>query len=161
MEINWESQLAQLLDRLASSQAGLLGLLSKKHQLLMQRDHAGLAALASEEQQLCSELKACHEERQQLLAQAAEAGLPADSIRSLSAALPQQQAQSVQSQLDASQQRSHLLKHQSISQWVVVQRTLLHLSQMLEIIATGGHAKPTYGKGDSAGQSGSLMDQAV
>jgi hypothetical protein len=42
-----------------------------------------------------------------------------------------------------------------------VQRTVLHLSQMLEIIATGGRTQPTYGNSPRAHRGGSLIDQAV
>ena len=49
----------------------------------------------------------------------------------------------------------------SLAQWVAVQRTVLHLSQMLEIIATGGRSQPTYGMGVGSQRSGALMDQAV
>ncbi len=55
--------------------------------------------------------------------------------------------------------RARLLQHQSLTNWVFVQRTLIHLSQMLEIIATGGRLHPTYGKGDTADTSGNLVDQ--
>ena len=161
MEFNWESDLAELLDRLAAAQQNLLGLLSRKHTMLRSRDHEALATLAEEEHQLCCELQACHDQRQLLLERAAAEGLPADSIQSLADALPKENAQTLQQPLDASRQRSQLLRHQSLAQWVVVQRTLLHLSQMLEIIATGGQLKPTYGNGGVAANSGSLMDQAV
>ena len=39
-----------------------------------------------------------------------------------------------------------LLQHQSLTNWVLAQKALLHVAQMLEIIATGGRLKPTYGK---------------
>lgn len=161
MDINWESELAQLLARLATSQQDLLGLLSRKHDLLLQRDHAGLAELAPQEAALCTELQACHDHRQQLLDQAAAAGLPADSIRSLTKALPANQSESLQQPVEEASERAKLLRHQSLSQWVVVQRTLLHLSHMIEIVATGGQIQPTYGKGTANENSGSLMDQAV
>ncbi len=161
MDITWESELAELLERLAETQQDLLGLLSRKHDLLLARDHEALSALAPEEQRLCTQLQACHERRKQLLERAAEAGLPADSIEALTSALPSESAQSLRQPIDESRRRSQLLRHQSISQWVVVQRTVLHLSQMLEIIATGGQLQPTYGKGGPAENSGSLMDQAV
>jgi hypothetical protein len=161
MDIPWESELAQLLQRLAKTQQQLLELLAQKHDLLLGRDHQGLAALAPQEEALCLELQACHDHRQHLLEQAAEAGLPADSIQSLTKALPAEQAQGLLQPIDETNQRSQLLRHQSLSQWVVVQRTLLHLSHMLEIVATGGQLKPTYGKDAASTNSGSLMDQAV
>lgn len=161
MDIAWESEIAALLERLATSQQQLLDLLSQKHDLLMKRDHQGLALLASQEAAISEELQACHDHRQRLLDQAGSEGLPADSIQSLSAALPEDEAQSLQKPIKESILRTKLLRHQSISQWVVVQRTVLHLSHMLEIIATGGQLKPTYGKDGGIENSGSLIDQAV
>ena len=161
MDIQWESEIAQLLGRLGTTQDRLLKLLSKKHDLLKQRDHHGISTLAEEEQSLCNDLQECHSQRQRLLDQAAHAGLPADSIQSLAQALPEDRASTLQKPLNESMHRSHLLRHQSFTHWVVVQRTLLHLSQMLEIIATGGRQQPTYGKDGSTQNSGALMDQAV
>ena len=161
MEIHWESELAELLSRLSTSQQQLLSLLSSKHELLMKRDHQGLQDLAPREAEICAELQACHERRQHLLEQAELAGLPSDSIRSLSEALPKEDREKLQSPIKESMERSRLLRHQSIAQWVVVQRTLLHLSHLLEIFATGGQSQPTYTKGGATGSSGALMDQAV
>ena len=161
MDIHWESELAELLDQVSGTQQALLGMLTKKHDLLLQRDHQALAALAPEEEKLCADLQACHQRRQQLLDQAAAAGLPADSIHALTTALPDDSSQKLRQPINRTVERSKLLQHQSIAQWVVVQRTVLHLSQMLEIIATGGQLQPTYGKGGPADNSGSLMDQAV
>ncbi len=161
MDIHWEAELAELLGRLSAAQQQLLSLLSRKSDYLLNRDHQGLAALASEEQALCDELQACHERRQALLGQAEAAGLPSDSIQSLTAALPREQIKPLEKPLQEAVQRSRLLRHQSVAQWVVVQRTVLHLSQMLEIIATGGRSKPTYGNGSATTDSGALMDRAV
>jgi len=161
MDINWASELAELLSRLSETQKQLLALLANKHKLLMNRDHEGLAALATDEQSLCEELKSCHERRQEILEQAASAGLPSDSIQSLATTLPEQQSQTLRTSIDESMERSHLLRHESVTQWVVVQRTMLHLSHILEIIATGGQTQPTYGKGGVTENSGALMDQAV
>ena len=161
MNINWESELAELLNRLSTSQQQLLSLLATKHDLLLSRDHDGLAQLAPKEQELCDELQSCHTRRHELLEQAAQAGLPSDSIQSLSEALPEEEANTLRKPVQESLERSRLLRHQSISQWVVVQRTLLHLSHLLEIFATGGQTQPTYRKGGSTESSGALMDQAV
>jgi len=161
MEIHWEFEVAQLLSRLGTTQQQLLDLLSRKHDLLIARDHEGLTSLVHQEELLAAELEACQSRRQQLLDQAATAGLPADSIQSLASALPEENAEILRQPLDESIKRSQLLRHQSVAQWVVVQRTLLHLSHMLEIIATGGQGQPTYGKDGAVEKSGALMDQAV
>ncbi len=161
IEMDWEAELADLLSRLNDAQQRLFDLLSRKRELLIGRNLNELAALAPEEELLCAELQACHDRRQELLAQAASVGMPGDSIRALANRLPREQAKGLQQPLDEAQRRSQLLRHHCMSQWVAVQRTMLHLSHLIEIIATGGQLKPTYGKGAAPAQSGTLMDQAV
>lgn len=161
MELHWETELAQLLSRLSGAQQQLLVLLDRKRECLVNRDGAGLSALLPQEQELCAELEACHVRRQELLAQAAADGLPSDSIRTLADNLPLGSTQSLKQSIDEANRRSRLLRHQSMAQWVAFQRTMLHLSHMIEIIATGGQLKPTYGRGGTSTSSGALMDQAV
>lgn len=161
MDMHWESELAELLGRLSDAQQLLLSLLDLKRQCLVQRDSAGLLALLPQEEELSNELQACHDRRQELLAQAAAEGLPGDSISSLAEKLPGGSSPSLKLSLNEARKRSQLLRHQSMAQWVAVQRTMLHLSHMIEIIATGGQLKPTYGRGGASHASGALMDQAV
>jgi len=161
MDIQWDTELAELLGRLSDAQRQLLTLLTKKADLLASRDHQGLAALMPEEESLCAELQACYQRRQSLLAEAEEAGLPSDSILSLAETLPTETEKPLEKSVQESVERSRLLRHQSVTQWVVVQRTLLHLSHMLEIIATGGQSEPTYGNGGASTSSGALMDRAA
>jgi hypothetical protein len=117
--------------------------------------------MAGREQELAARLQACHERRQQLLAQASADGLPSDSIESLSGQLPAAKRDRVQASIREAAARTQLLQHQSLTNWVLVQRSLLHLSQLIEIIATGGQSKPTYGKGSDRGASGALVDRAA
>ncbi len=163
---DWESEVTSLLQRLSAAQRNLLSLLSSKQKLIATSDHEKLAALTPQEEAISAELDACLLLRETLLKQAALEGKPSDSIHSLVSALPNEQSSSLETPLKQASKHAKLLHHQSLSQWVVVQRTLLHLSQMLEIIATGGRPQPTYEKGTRSqtkprATSGSLMDQAV
>jgi hypothetical protein len=161
MEPSWESELAKLLGELLVVQGELLAILVKKRELLVASDGAGLAALAPQEEKLVAGLQQCVQRRQQLLARAAEEGLPAVSIRALAKALPLTERGRWDESIRLASSRARLLRHHSLTNWVVVQRTLLHLSQMLEIIATGGRLKPTYGGGEAAQPSGALVDRAA
>ena len=161
MDIPWESELARLLSRLGVAQQQMLDLLNRKRELLIQRDHQALAQLAPEERRLSLELQACLVNRQELLAHATSAGQPGDSVRSLVDSLPPEQAQPLLQPIDEAQRRAHLLRHHCLAQWVAMQRTMLHLSHLIEILATGGQIKPTYGRGGTTAASGALMDQAV
>ena len=157
----WETDIGALLTELADVQSALLSILGEKRQILAAGNHEALTAMAVREQQLVDRLQACHDRRQQLLARADTEGLPADSIRSLSDRLPAESRGLVQASIREAADRSRLLQHQSLTNWVLVQRTLLHLSQLIEIIATGGRPKPTYGKGSDHQSSGALVDRAA
>jgi hypothetical protein len=161
MNDNWESEIAGLLAELSDVQGALLEALHEKRALIAANNHEGLAAIAPREQQLFERLQTCHQRRQQMLDRAAGDGMPADSIRSLSEHLPAHRRDAVQATIREAENRSRLLQHQSLANWVLVQRTLLHLSQMIEIIATGGRSRPTYGKGSDRAPGGALVDQAA
>ncbi len=161
MSDNWESDIAELLTDLSDVQTGILDVLNEKRSLIAGGDHQALAALAGREEQLVERLQGCHNRRQQLLERAAADGLPADSIRALAGALPGDARTRMHPRIQDARQRSRFLQHQSLTNWVLVQRSLLHLSQLIEIIATGGRMKPTYGNGSDRQDSGALVDRAV
>jgi hypothetical protein len=161
MADNWESEIADLLAELSDVQTAVLDTLHEKRRILATNDHEALKSIAEREQQLIVRLQVCHERRQQMLARAAGEGMPADSIRSLSERLPAEGRDRVQASIREAADRSRLLQHQSLTNWVLVQRTLLHLSQMIEIIATGGRPRPTYGKGSDRAPGGALVDRAA
>ncbi len=161
METGWDSQLAKLLTDLLTVQDETLDVLSKKRELLVSADTEGLAALGQQEEKLIERLQQCLGRREELLERAAAEGLPSDSLRSLTQALPKSQRKELPSQMKLAAARSRLLQHHSLTNWVLVQRTLIHLSQMLEILATGGRLQPTYDKGGSVAASGALVDRAA
>ncbi len=156
-----ETDIAALLDELSAVQSELLTVLQRKRQCLLDQNAAGLADIAADETQILLRLQACHDRRGELLADAASEGRPADNLRALAGTLPRMQRRAVETQIRDAESRSRLLQHHSLTNWVVTQRTLLHLSQLLEIIATGGRIKPTYGGGESSSPGGSMLDHAA
>ncbi|HUT11149.1 MAG TPA: flagellar export chaperone FlgN [Thermoguttaceae bacterium] len=161
METSWESELAALLTELLATQDEVLKILARKRELLRTADTDGLMALGPEEEKLVGRLQQCMKRRGELLDRARREGLPSTSIRALTQALPRSQRGALDRQVRLAGSRGRLLQHHSLTNWVVIQRTLLHLSQLLEIIATGGRLQPTYGEGEPVRASGSLVDRAA
>lgn len=161
METSWESELAKLLNDLLAAQDELLEILTRKRELLVANDTEGLMAIGPQEEKLIGALQECMKRREELLARAGQEGLPTASIRALAQALPRAQRGQLQERVQLAGSRARLLKHHSLTNWVVIQRTLIHLSQMLEIIATGGRLQPTYGEGEPVHASGGLVDRAA
>jgi flagellar biosynthesis/type III secretory pathway chaperone len=157
----WETALADLLGELSGIQSDLLAVLTDKRSRLLGSDTSSLPALQAREEELVQRLQACQERRQALLARASEEGLPSNNLTNLADALPAPQRKQIAPQIREASARMRLLQHHSLTNWVLVQRTLIHLSQLLEIIATGGRLKPTYGKDDVVPSGGALVDQAA
>jgi flagellar biosynthesis/type III secretory pathway chaperone len=156
--MDWEGELAALLGELSSVQGELLDLLTNKRQRIAERDLEGMQQLQPREAELCRRLELCHKRRNDLLEQASNRGLPGDSIRKLADSLPGRPAH-LGKQVKEASQRMRLLQHHSLTNWVLAQRSLLHITQLLEIVATGGRLQPTYGKGASSHARGALVDQ--
>ena len=159
MQASLESDVAQLLTDLVAGQDQLLLLLGRRRELLAAADPQGLAAVAAEEERLLARLHECLARRERLLAQAASDGRPATSLQARAKTLPAAERGPLGRQLAAAGARARLLQHQSLINWVVIQRTLIHLSQLLEIIASGGRLQPTYGQGNASRASGALVDR--
>jgi hypothetical protein len=158
---DWDAAFAALLAQLSAAQQQLLALLARKRQMIVAGDHRGLAAAQAEEQELGAALAACQQRRQELLDQAQQEGYGAGTLTALNQGLPGAAALRRRRELEEAQRRSQLIRHECLAQWVAVQRSVLHLSQMLEIIATGGRSRPTYGDTGPHGPSGSLIDQRM
>lgn len=153
--------LALLLSDLSTVQADLLRVLRCKTDLLVARDVAGLQELQSAEAELIERLRDLQTRREELLEQAHSHGLLGESLHEVASRMPDPPRRRLKSAVEAARSQSRLLQHQSLANWVLAQRSLIHLSQLLEIVATGGRPRPTYGDKQSLRASGALMDQAV
>ncbi len=160
MDGSWEAELAGLLGDMLAVQEELLGLLTRKRKLLAAADIAGLSALGPDVQRLTEALQGCIERREKLLDRARAEGKPSSSLRALVGSDPRAERQRLGESVSLAASRARLLRHHCITNWVVVQRTLLHLAQLLEIIATGGKLQPTYGR-EAVQASGALVDRAA
>jgi hypothetical protein len=156
--LDWETEIAALLDELSSVQDELLAVLALKREQLVAGDLTSLAEIQIREEQLAERLKRCQEQRSDLLAAARKAGLAGDSLGKLVGVASGRNCSKLGEQVNAASARMRLLRNESITNWVLAQRALLHVSQLVEIIATGGRLQPTYGEGESVHSRGSLVN---
>ena len=161
MQTAWDAEIAAFLTRLSTVQQRTLEVLMRKREAIVAADSAALVAAGQVEQEIITSLQECLDDRQRLLNRARAEGLPSQSLHRLTEALPHNLRKGLTEQVRQATQRARLLHHHSVVNWVVVQRTVLHLSQLLEIIATGGRLRPTYGRESRNQASGALVDRAV
>lgn len=158
--LDLESQLAELLSVLSNVQADLLDILALKREMMAKCDTHGMAQLQSREVELNDRLQSCADRREELLQIASGEGFTANTISQLAQQMSSNQRKNLEHDIKRVSSRMRLLQHQGLINWVLAQRSLLHVSQLLEIIATGGRLQPTYGKGESVHARGSLVDRA-
>jgi hypothetical protein len=155
----WENQTAGFLRQLSDVQRSLMQVLSDKRAQMVANDVQAMETTQVREQELIERLTLLREDRQELLRQASEQGLPGDSIRSLASVVNTGQQGDLNSVVkDATHQMRHI-QNETLTNFVLAQQTVLHLSQILQIIATGGRIEPTYEEENSANQGGTLVDQ--
>jgi hypothetical protein len=157
--LNFEAEISALLDDLSSVQSELLEVLRQKRDALSSANVARLAALQPQEEQLAIRLTHCQERRNALLLAAREQGLPNENVAKLATKVSGGKRGGLGQKVKAANSRMRLLQHHSFANWVLAQRSLLHVSQLLEIIATGGRMQPTYGDKESVHARGSLLNQ--
>ena len=154
-----EEDLVGLLEELSQVQDELLDVLARKRQCMAVGDARGMIDLQPAEHTLGQRLQQCHDRRAELLTEATHQGLPGGSLGDLASALERQGGGDLRREVKQSSARMRLLQHQSLANWVLAQKALLHVAQMLEIIATGGRLRPTYGKDTGQQARGALVDQ--
>lgn len=156
----WDSEFASLLDDLSSLQSELLDVLNQKRNRLSKPNITDADELQPKEIELVNRLQGCQTRRQQLLDQAVSDGHQAKNLRTVVRSFPAERRKAIEPQILQVQSQTRLLQHQALTNWVIAQKTLIHLSQLLEIIATGGRLQPTYGMiGADAPSGGALLDQ--
>ena len=153
-----ENQLGELLGELSHVQEELLEVLTAKRDQIAANDMTAAAELQPRTEQLCDRLQACHARRSELLASTQINGRSPETLGELVSSLPLRDTGGLTKQVKEMGSRVRLLQHQSLTNWVLAQRSILHLSQLLEIIATGGQLQPTYGSTGGRDPSGALVD---
>ena len=160
-ELDCEVQLANLLEELTDLQKQVLGVLGEKRRYMAAADREGMIKLQAREQELCEALQQCHDRRAVLLKEASEHGWAVDSLSDLATMLQERGRRDLRKTVKTASTRMRLLQHNCLTNWVLAQKALLHASQMLEIIATGGRLQPTYGDHTGRTAGGALVDQEV
>lgn len=162
MGTDWERELADFLNELITIQGHVLTYLREKRTCLANADVEGLAALVPRCEYIQSRLQRCLDRRVELLNKARQEGFSADNVRTLAESAGVSRA--VSNRLAEAAHNMRLLQIHNLTNWMLNQRALMHLSQLIEIIATGGQRAPTYEKRGAPvcdGVQGSLLDQSI
>ena len=112
-------------------------------------------------------LEQLHQERDAILALAAQMGFEATSatgvVAKLIEAVPSvaEQGKALFRRLKSSSTRLAHVRGRSLSAWVLARRAMLHNDQMLRVLTDGGAARPTYGRPKPATSHGAIFNRCA
>ena len=148
---SWDGKLATYLQDLVDAQGELLAFLRRRRETLVSGEPEATTALNAEETQLAERLGELHQRRAALMT---EAGDPA----SLEDAARRRGSDAAPGGLWEDARRNvGLLRHECVVNWLLTQRTLLHVSQLLQRVFRGDATYSAAGKPSQA-QGGTLLD---
>lgn len=157
--INLEQETASFLQELSDVQADLLAVLHRKREQMVANDLEAMEQTMVSEQALLERLDQLRDSRQALLTNAKGKGMPAESVHSLAKALEADDGHGLSRQASEAKNAMRHIQNETLTNFVLAQQTVLHLSQLLQIIATGGKIRPTYETENASNQGGTLVDQ--
>ena len=152
----------QFLANLERIQGTLVELFADKRRLLVSADNRQLQLLAERESAAARGLQAVVSERNRLLLEARRAGWPA--VRTLGELLAQLGAAAQadwSDRLRRAEETAAHLRRESWVHWIISHRCYNHYTELLDLIAQGGTASPTYSRQANRAVSGGVVLDAT
>src|SRR5579872_3469009 len=169
MRLTLLHELAQFLTALEQTQQELLTLFTAKREALDRRLSAELIRLSIREGELTGSLQELVQERTKLLIKARGAGFAVESLLELAGVIGRTFGDSrvlravelIENRIIQSQLRTTKLQQESWVHWIISHRCYNHYTELVELIAHGGHRAPTYGDKTPSAAGGALLDAAA
>ncbi|MGL6225438.1 MAG: flagellar export chaperone FlgN [Thermoguttaceae bacterium] len=160
---HWETEISAFLSELSLLQEETLYLLKQKGDLLAQSKTEEIEAMKEHESQVLAKMTLLLQQREKMLQIAKAENLPHDSIESLAQRIDLESPENnrLGEKCRQSVHQARLLQHQSLTNWVLTQRSLIHVAQVLEMISSRGKPRGTYNRRqnkESHSIGGTLLD---
>lgn len=168
MRLTLLHELTQFLSVLEQTQNDLLALFAAKRQALDRFQAEELVRLSAHEGELSRRLHELVKERTNLLNKARGAGFAVESLLEFAGAIGKTVGDSrvlraielIKGRILESQRRTSKLQQECWVHWIISHRCYNHYTELLELIAHGGHRAPIYGD-TLAVMGGAVLDAAA
>ena len=138
-----KTDLQDFLHQLIESQSQMLAILHKKQAILVKPEKEALALIATEEEKALKTMQNVLQRREELLTSARLQNIQGDSIEQLCGHFFPKNVE-VQKLLDESRHRTQQIRLLAYTNWTISRKSLIHVSQILELLETQGQGKTTY-----------------
>ena len=138
-----KKDILDFLNQLIAAQIQMLTVLHKKQTVLVRPEKETLALISSEEEQTLGAMQNILKRREELLTTARLQNVQGDTIEQLCGHFFPRNAE-VQKLLDETRHRTHQIRLLAYTNWTMSRKSLIHVSQILELLETQGQGKTTY-----------------
>ena len=147
-----QTDLQNFLQKLNETQIQMLAVLHKKQAILVRPEKEAIALITHEEQQSLGAMQSILQQREDILTAARLQNIRGDSIEQLCGHFFPHNIE-VQKLLDETKYQTEQIRLLAYTNWTLSRKSLIHVSQILELLATQGRGKTTYQPRQPAGGS--------
>ena len=156
-----KKQLLNFLNQLIETQVQMLAMLQKKQAILVQPKKQAIALIYAEEEGTVKTMQDMLQRREEILTAARLQNVRGDSIEQLCEHFFPRNIE-VHKLLTETRQYTHQIRLLAYTNWTMSRKSLIHVSQILELLETRGQGKTTYQPSANTDASGGgFVDRAA
>jgi len=155
-----KTDLLDFLNQLTETQEQMLVVLRKKQAILVRPEKEALAQVSAEEEQMLEKMQNALNRREELLTTARVQNTGSDSIEQLCGHFFPRNID-VQKMLDEVKHRAHQIRLLAYTNWTMSRKSMIHVSQILELLETRGQGKTTYHPRPIDASGGGFVDRVA
>ena len=138
-----KTDILDFLNQLIDTQSQMLAVLKKQQQILVKPEKGTLASVSAEEENVRGKMQHILQRREELLTAARLQNVSGDSIEQLCGHFFPRNIE-VQKMLGEAKHRTHQIRLLAYTNWTMSRKSLINISQILELLETRGQGKTTY-----------------
>ena len=155
-----KTDIPNFLNELIEAQNQYLAVLHKQQKVLIRPTREEIASISGEEEKAREQLQKMLARKEELLTAARLQNIQSDSIEQLCEHFFPHNV-SVQKLLNEVRSRSQQMQLLAYTNWTINRKSLIHVSQILELLETRGQGKTTYSQRSKTDTSGGLQVDRV
>ena len=156
-----KTDLLDFLNQLVEAQNQMLAILRKKQTVLVRPEKEAMAQVSAEEEKTLGKMQNILNRREELLTAARLQNLPGDTIEQLCGHFFPGNIE-IHKLLIESKHRTQQIGLLAYTNWTMSRKSLIHISQILELLETRGQGKTTYHRRtDSDISGGGFVDRVA
>ena len=138
-----KAEIQTFLQQLIEAQNQMFAVLQKKQGILVRPESEAVALISVEEEKIVEKMQRIIDRREELLTTARLQNVPGDSIEQLCEHFFPRNIE-VHKLLSEIKHRTHQIRLLGYTNWMMTRKSMIHLSQILELLETRGQGKTTY-----------------